>query len=495
MIPATFRGRMSPIDAREALVRTLALQAHATRHRATERNINAMGIAAATGAGTSNAHMLSTSNKKKIRSKNKTVTAPPRPNLAEMMVQVRSHIQSQEDRKHSVLEEAARPWHEVFGGAESRTLESYRTTSAESTEDGNIFTFRSFPMYPGEYIPAGHDSLASLRDNLTEDLMAQNLKSAWMRVTKNMGHFDSTEEFYKRADGADEHRLMDIVCALFPAMSPDDARSLVRKVLEAISTESHSTVRVLNRTITAESLGLDNAPQHYTNFLEWMARLMDTVGFKTEHALFQFCRKKFNGYDARLMYENYLLMGRGFQEAARVDGYSHYHTLFRDYIAKITSADSRGQIGVRIDPTEVDLKTGIAVGWGVHKDYHVTALVRENVDGTGKMFVQGEPLNVVFKDQAWTMEMLLQPFDEAGLNFKDFDVYLSADFTVSGPHTKQMTMGKAGRMAISMALTKMMPITRIALKKVGFLSFSRRRPWGTRPGYHNKNKHRFFAKR
>jgi len=448
MLPKAFKARLSPVTIQEAIVRRTAL---------------------ATQVGS-----------KKSK--------PP----ADVMLWVRSHIQRLEDQTCSALEESVLPWKEATNDSSGRTLGSYRSGT---TSDASVFTFREFPMYPGEYIPAGHKSLASMRDNLTQDLLAQNIKTAWMSVTRG-DHFASPGEFYRRADGLDESRLVDIVGALYPSLDVHDSRALIRKTLETISTDSNTLVRVLNRAVTAESVGLDNSPQHYTNFLEWMARLMDTVGFKTEHAISMFCRKKFNSYDARIMYENHLLMGNSYLSAARVDGYTHYYTILRDFIQKITAVDTRAQIGVRIDPPEMDPRTGLAIGWGLHKFLTVIAMVRENKDGTGSMYIHGEPLNVYMRDQSWWMELLLQPFDDAGVSYKDFDVYLSSEMTV--PRGDNQRLSRAGRIAIAMALTKLMPITRIHLKKAGLLSFSRKYPWGHKPGmrgFEGKNKKRFFKKR
>ena len=409
---------------------------------------------------------------------------------ADTMIWVRSHIRRETDKQLSEKEERLRPWGEVMRSATAKSLGSHRSISDDN--DGNSFTMREFPMYPGEYIPSGHNSLSTIRDDLTLDLLAQNIKASWMKITGGE-FFKSMPEYYKRVDGLDETLLQDIVGALYPNLDVHDTRALIRKILEALSSESNSAVRILGRTITADCLGLDDAPQHYTNFLEWMSRMMDTVGFKTENALYQFCRRKFNAYDVRLMYENYSMMGKNFIDASKVDGYSHYYAIMQDYIRKLTSTDTRPQIGVRIDPAEYDPKTGFAYGWGYHNELFVYAHVRENTAGTGEIALHGEPLGTYLKGQSWWMEYLLQPFDDAGLNFKDFDVSLKAEFL--HPRGDKNRLCRAGRIAIAMSLTKLMPITRIHLKKAGLLSFSSRRTWQAKPGMKGKNSSRFFRKR
>ena len=399
-------------------------------------------------------------------------------------------MRRREDMALSALEEKLRPWRDAMESSTGKALGSHRSLTTES--DGNLFTLRQFPMYPGEYVPAGHKPLVSLRDELTSDLLAQNIKTAWLQVTQGE-FFASPSEYYRRVDGLDESRLTDIVGAVFPTLDVHETRALVRKVLESLSSDENTPSRALARTVTAESLGLDDAPQHYTNFLQWMGRMMDTVGFKTEHALYQFCRKKFNAYDSRLMYENYLMIGKNYMNAARIDGYSHYYLILQDFIRKITAGDTRSQIGVRIDPPEMDPHTGLAVGWGYHSALTVIALMRENNARTGEMVLQGEPVGEYFDDKSWWMEYLLQPFDDAGVCVRDFDVYLAAEFFHPGGDKNRLC--RAGRIAIAMALTKLMPITRIHIKKAGMLSFSKRRRWLPKPGKKGLNRTRHFYKR
>ena len=409
---------------------------------------------------------------------------------ADLMVWVRSHLKRDADRRFSDREEKLRPWNEAMRSTAGKTLGSHRSSPTDT--DDNSFTMREFPMYPGEYIPSGHNSLATLRDELTLDLLAQNIKTSWMKITGGE-FFQSMPEYYKRVDGLDEALLQDIVGAIYPNLDVHDTRALIRKVLETLSTDSNTVIRALSRTVTAECLGLDDAPQHYTNFLEWMSRMMDTVGFKTENAIYQFCRRKFNAYDVRLMYENYSMMGKNFLDAAKVDGYTHYYLIMKDYIRKLHSKDSRAQIGVRIDPVEYDPKTGFAYGWGFHNELFVYAHIRENISGTGEIVLHGEPVATYLGDQSWWLEYLLQPFDDAGLSFKDFDVQLKAELV--HPRGDKNRLCRAGRIAIAMGLTKLMPITRIHLKKAGMLSFSKRRTWNEKPGIKGKNSTRFFKKR
>ena len=462
MLPKGFKGRMSPVTPQEALLRRIALESTST-------------------SGSSITH-IDTAEQNHVR---KIAHMP-----ADTMVWVRSHLKREADLRLSDKEERMWPWDEVMRSASAKTLGNHRSAH-QDTED-NAFTMREFPMYPGEYIPSGHNSLATLRDDLTLDLLAQNINASWMKITGGE-FFQSMPEYYKRVDGLDESLLQDIVGALYPNLDVHDTRALIRKVLESLSTDSNSTIRSLSRTITAECLGLDDAPQHYTNFLEWMSRMMDTVGFKTENAIYQFCRRKFNAYDVRLMYENYSLMGRNFLDAAKVDGYTHYYLIMKDYIRKLNSKDSRPQIGVRIDPPEFDPKSGFAFGWGFHNELFVYAHIRENIAGTGEITMHGEPVASYLSDQSWWMEYLLQPFDDAGLNFKDFDVQLKAEMV--HPRGDKNRLCRAGRIAIAMGLTKLMPITRIHLKKAGMLSFSKRRTWQDKPGVKGKNSSRFFKKR
>src|SRR3989338_8468920 len=190
--------------------------------------------------------------------------------------------------------------------AGSNNSNSFATPGGSNEGNGNLFHFRDYPMFPGEYVPAGHNTLASLRDELKSDLTAQSLKDSWMRVTGG-AFFDTPESFYGNVDGLDEQQLVDVVAALFPKLGPHESNALIRRVLESISKSSSAAARRLSRTVTAEALGLDNAPQHYSNFLEWMGRMTGTKAFTTEHAIFQFSRRKFNRGDVQHMWENYNL--------------------------------------------------------------------------------------------------------------------------------------------------------------------------------------------
>ncbi|AYU79024.1 mitoribosomal protein uS9m [Leishmania donovani] len=351
-------------------------------------------------------------------------------------------------------------------------------------------------MYPGEYVPAGHNTLSSLRDELRSDLTAQSLKEAWMRVSGGM-YFKSIDDYYASVDGLDQEQLGEIVSALLPDLRKYEAQALVTKVLESLSKPADSPSRQLSRTITADAVGLDNAPGHYTNFLEWMGRMTETKAFKTEHALFEFSRRKFNREDVRVMFENYNLMSKATLEADSSDSYSHFYAVLHDFSRKVAGEDTRHQIGVRIDPAEVDPETGIAVGHGRAdgQKYMFTALIRENRDHNGSVTLLGKPLSVAFDDKSWLMEMVLMPFDEAKLDFRDFDVNLISEGKAMPSFANEIA-AFACRMAVANAITKLLPLARIPLKKAGLLSVDRRREPGQFPGFvDGKKNKRKFAKR
>lgn len=392
------------------------------------------------------------------------------------MVWVNSQIRKERDVQLSIEEEQLREkLMPVAGGsADSPMLEG-------SDGAANIFHFREFPLYPGEYIPPEHNTLASLRDELAHDLRAQSLKDAWIRVSGGKV-FRSVSDYYAGSEGIDEHQLGEIVAALFPGIGIHESRALIQKVLESLSKPSNTTSRQLSRTITAEAVGLDNAPQHYSNFLEWMGRITDTKAFKTEHALFQFCRRKFNRSDVQVMFENYSLMSRGTLQQESADGYSHFGAVLKDYSVKIAGEDTRHQLGTRIDEAEIDQETGIAVGFGKKDQHEFTALIRENKHSRGAVRVMGKSLADAMDNKSWFMEMVMMPFDEAGLNFKDFDVYFVNE-GMPTMHYGDENIAIAMRMALAVAITKLLPLTRIPLKKAGLLSFDRRRKMGQFPGF------------
>eukprot|EP00758_Cryptobia_borreli_P016492 Tbor_TRINITY_DN6111_c0_g2::TRINITY_DN6111_c0_g2_i1::g.21528::m.21528 len=380
----------------------------------------------------------------------------------EIMVWVNSHIQRDADMRLSKEEEALR---------ESKMPVSIGNNNMVATgqiNQGSMFHFREYPMFPGEYVPAGHNSLSSIRGDLRLDLAAQSVKDAWVRVSGGR-YFKSTADYYSRVEGVNESQIGEIVSAVIPGFNRHESSELVTRILEIISKPDSTPARQLGRTITAEALGLDNSPGHYSNFLEWMGRITETKAFKTEHALFQFTRRAFNRNDVRVMNENYSLMSRATLDKESSDGYSHFYSILKDFAVKAAREDTRHQIGVRIDGHELDEETGIAVGSGFHLDRKVTAFIRENRDKTGKMNFMGKPIHVAFDGRSWVMEQLLWVFDEAGLDYRDFDVYIKNEGPTS-PFMGDLNTGMASRLAIANALVRLIPLVRPPLKKAGLLS-------------------------
>lgn len=408
----------------------------------------------------------------------------------ERLAWVNSHVKRDEDKNLSRLEE------EIRESTMPLEVKQNSIVSSNQASHGNLFHFRDYPMYPGEYVPAEHNTLSSLRDELRFDLTAQSLKEAWMRVSGGM-YFKSLEDYYASVDGLDEEQLGEIVSAVLPDLNRYESRALVTRVLESLSKPSDSPARRLGRTITADAVGLDNAPGHYTNFLEWMGCMTETRAFKTEHALFEFSRRKFNRDDVRVMYENFNLMSKATLQADSSDSYSHFYSLLKDFSRKVAGEDTRHQVGVRIDNAEVDLETGISVGHGRAdgEKYMFTALIRENRDKNGSVTLMGKPLSVAFDNKSWLMEMVLMPFDESKLDYRDFDINIVSEGKAM-PSIANDIAAFACRMAVANAITKQLPLTRIPLKKAGLLSVDRRREPGQFPGFvDGKKNKRKFAKR
>ena len=408
-------------------------------------------------------------------------------NEADKVVWVNSHLRKCEDERLSQEEESLREQKMPLSVGEHSFVNHGQL-------QGNLYHFRDYPMFPGEYVPAQHNTLSSLRDELRLDITSQSIKEAWMKVSGG-AFFPSAQEFYHNMEGLDADQLGEIVGALFPQLDAHESHALVTKVLESISKPETSFARSLAQTITAEAVGLDDAPHHYTNFLEWMGRITETKAFRTEQAIFQFCRRKFNRRDVKEMYENYNLLSRNAIEADRADGYSHFYAVLKDYAVKIAAKDTRHQIGVRIDPPEVDLKTGFAFGYGACDYARVVAILRENRDGNGAMLANGKPLSDVFGNSSWLMERVLMSMDEAGLHYHDFDVYFVNEGKAN-PFLGDARFAQACQMALASAITKLMPLTRVPLKKAGVLSLDRRRKLGEHPGFLNQRaKRRPFRKR
>jgi ribosomal protein S9 len=407
----------------------------------------------------------------------------------EKMVWVNSHIRKDDDQRLSKLEESLREKQMPLGVGENAVV------AHGQASQGNLFQFREFPMYPGEYIPPQHNTLSSLRDELRMDLTAQSIKEAWLRVSG--GFVSSVDEYYAQVDGLDVTQLTEIVSAVQPQLSKHQARALTNKVLESIAKPADNLTRRLSRTITAEAVGLDNAPQHYTNFMEWMSRISETKAFRTEHALFQFSRRKFNRSDVRVMFENYNSMSAATLQQDSADSYSHFYTILKDFAVKVAGQDTRHQLGVRIDAAEVDVETGTAVGHGRADGfrYIFTAIIRENRDHNGSVTLQGKPLHVAFDNQSWLMEQVLMPFDEAKLDARDYDVSIINEGTAE-PFIGNEISASACRLAVAQSISKLMPLTRIPLKKAGLLSFDKRYKLGQSPKFvDGQRARRMFRKR
>lgn len=408
----------------------------------------------------------------------------------ERLTWVNSHIKAMQDKELSRLEEQLREKLMPLQIGKNSFL------SSNQASHGNLFHFREYPMYPGEYIPAEHNVLSSLKDDLKRDLTAQSIKNAWMRVSGGM-IFKSLDDYYSSADGLDQEQIGEIVAATLPGLTKYEAQALVSQIIESFSSRTDTPHRQLCRSITADAVGLGDSPGHYANFLEWMGKMTETRAFKTEHALFEFSRRKFNKNDVRIMFENYNLLSKAAIQSDRADSYSHFYAVLKDFSRKISGEDTRHQIGVRIDAPEVDVKTGIAVGQGMAdgNKYRFTALIRENKNKNGSVYVMGKPLSIAFDDKSWLMEMVLMAFDEAKLEYTDFDVNIISEGKAM-PSIANEIAAFACRMAVANAIVKLLPITRIPLKKAGLLSVDRRREPGQFPGYvDGKRNKRKFSKR
>jgi hypothetical protein len=360
----------------------------------------------------------------------------------------------------------------------------------------NLFHFREYPMFPGEYVPPEHNVLASVRDQLRADLTAQSVKDAWLRVSGG-NFFGSPGEFYASRDGLNEGQLGDIVNALFPDLTGSESRGLVRRILETISAPSQTAQRTIAGSISADALGLDDAPGHYSNFLQWMSRIVETKAFATEHGIYQFCRRAFNKGDVTTMYHNYHVLSPDAVRRLSADGYSHFYAVLRDYAVKVKGSDTRHQKGVRIDPREVDPTTGFSFGYGRFDRTEYVCMLRPNREGRGSMAVLGKSIQDHFDHDARNLERVLAPFDEAGLKYSDFDVYFHSPNEQSAtPDRPGKPEAIAAQFGLAMAISRAIPLARIPLKKAGYLSFDRTARIGEHPGFRDmKFKLRPYFKR
>ena len=406
----------------------------------------------------------------------------------QLMTWVNAHMRRDADMRLSKEEEQLREAKIPLAAGDNNFV------SNNEMNNGSAMVYREFPMFPGEYVPAGHNTLSSVRDELRMDLAAQSLKDAWMRVSGG-SFFRSSEAYFSRIEGIDEHQIGEIVAACLPGFNHGESTELVSRVLETLSSPNNDAARQLNRTVSAEALGLDNAPGHYSNFLEWMGRITETKAFQTENALFQFTRRQFNQADLKTMNENLMLMSKATLAKETSDGYSHFYSILKDFATRHAAKGTRAATGVRIDPAEIDPETGIAIGYGFHRDVSINCYIRENRDGTGQITFMGKPIDLVLDNKSWVMENILWPFDEAQIDYRDFDVYFM-NVGAQRPSMADERTSHACRLALSIAISKLLPVTRITLKKAGLLSVDVTTDLGTHTKFSDGIKHpRRFAKR
>ena len=217
-----------------------------------------------------------------------------------------SHHRHGQDRRLSGAEERAR------GRLLPTRVGPHSAATAGAEAAGDLYHFRDFPLFPGECVPPGHNALRSLRDELELDLRAQSLREAWVRQAGAGAP----------GGGLDPDQLADIVAALYPALGTTEAAGLVARVLELLSQPDNTARRRVAQVASAEALGLDKAPRHYTNFMEWMSRLTNTIAFKTEHCISGFTQRKFSRHDVRVMNANYRALSNEALKEAQLDGYT-----------------------------------------------------------------------------------------------------------------------------------------------------------------------------
>eukprot|EP01063_Lacrimia_lanifica_P022264 TRINITY_DN2990_c0_g1_i3.p2 TRINITY_DN2990_c0_g1~~TRINITY_DN2990_c0_g1_i3.p2 ORF type:complete len:242 (+),score=111.26 TRINITY_DN2990_c0_g1_i3:714-1439(+) len=204
--------------------------------------------------------------------------------------------------------------------------------------------------------------------------------------------------------------------------------------------------------------------------IEAIARRQDSKAHKVAEAREQFFAElNFKWKHLEQLRKNANLTGEKYMNNVE-DVVDVVYDLFKDYIKWLDEGGKddgeeaertkKIPIGERL---VVDEKLQYAYGTGTHRHAEAICRIRENADGNGKMAVNGAVPISAFRGHVHAVEALLQPFDECDLNVFDFDVDIEA-FCSS-----VFLQGSAGRMAISNALVKLLPHTKVHLHNASFL--------------------------
>eukprot|EP01059_Diplonema_ambulator_P007387 TRINITY_DN16858_c0_g1_i1.p1 TRINITY_DN16858_c0_g1~~TRINITY_DN16858_c0_g1_i1.p1 ORF type:complete len:448 (+),score=177.36 TRINITY_DN16858_c0_g1_i1:39-1346(+) len=386
-----------------------------------------------------------------------------KPNASEMDLRVwlNNHIREKEDQEFSRLQEKA--WEPYMPGGADHLAQKSPSFSVSSSGRGGPVRQHSQPLFPGEYRANADD---------VQSISIQNLKTIYSSTAKARNMIASKHDLLLKIPSLDYEKLENLISNLFPNMEREETNALLAKVIESIQVQDKDvTAAKKYKVMTAEMLQLQGYPQTFTAMMDAVARRQSSKVHKVIKAREQFFEKlNFKWHHLQQLRKNTHLMGEKYTHSVS-DVVDVVYDIYKDYIEWLDkqhddAPDAKVPITERL---VVDEEIQFSYATGKVGRAEAVVRLRENADGNGKMSVNGAVPISHFRGHVHAVEALLQPFDECDLNVFDFDV----DCEVYNGNT--IIQGAAVRMAISNALVKYLPHTKVYLNMAGFLHSGIRR--------------------
>eukprot|EP01062_Namystynia_karyoxenos_P067318 TRINITY_DN61243_c0_g1_i1.p1 TRINITY_DN61243_c0_g1~~TRINITY_DN61243_c0_g1_i1.p1 ORF type:complete len:469 (+),score=132.67 TRINITY_DN61243_c0_g1_i1:115-1407(+) len=409
----------------------------------------------------------------------------PRASEMELRVWLGKHIRERQDMQFSRDQEVA--WAPYMPGAVGEKSGKVPRHKAPVTAlQAGSSRPTPTPLFPGE-VRAHEEDVRSIT--------RQNVRNLAESVLEGSHQFRDQQDLLLRFPELDLENVQVLIGSLFPDMDAEDTNALARRFIEALQLDplKQSNERKQFRMITADILQLQGYPQTFAAMMEAVGRRQESRMHKVIVAREQFFnRLEFKWSDLRAIRKNAQLIGKKFIDATP-DIVDVVYELYREYIEQKKEVKEDAN---NVQPQQVhDQELQFAHATGYRQNSQAVCRIRENSDGNGRMSVNGSVPIAHFRGRIHAVEMLLQPFDECDLNVFEFDV----DLEVFGGG--DITQAEAMRVALSNALVKMLPHTRVYLNMASFLYpdprqkppiFPGERKHGARPYWNRRGSNRTY---
>ncbi|KAJ9456742.1 hypothetical protein DIPPA_57496 [Diplonema papillatum] len=416
----------------------------------------------------------------------------PRSSEMDLKIWMNNHLREKGDQEFSRIQEEA--WEPYMPGSTDHRSQKSATFSEVGRSRGGPVRQHSLPLFPGEY-HANPDDVQSLS--------VQNLKGLYSTVAREGEMFSKKHDLLLRIPSLDYEKIEELVSNLFPNMEREESNALLAKVVQSIQLGvDNEHVAEKKRILTSEMLQLQGYPQTFTAMVEAIGRRKQSKAHKVSTAREEFYKNlNFKWEHLQSLRRNAHLLGDKYTNTVP-DIVDVVYDIYKDYIDWLEKAEGKSgeesEEKIPISERQVnDEHLQYAYGTGYRRNSEAVCRLRENADGNGKMSTNGSVPIAHFRGNVHAVEVLLQPFDECDLNVFDFDVDI--EVFVGSQHAQ----AEAARVAISNALVKMLPHTKVYLHMASFLypdpvrrrpKFTGERAAGVR--YHwvkRGNPHKMFA--